>query len=347
MRVKDLGRLAGWRENALVGYGIVTGLAGTGDSSGNKATRQSISNTLSQFGINLAPEDVLSRNTAIVLVKASLPAFAQPGDAIDVTVTSMGDARSLVGGSLLLTPLKGANDRVYALAQGDLAVGGYHYDLNGSVVQKNHPTVGAIPSGATVEVGVNAKVVNDRQKLTFVLADPDFTTASRVANAINQAMGRTVASPRDASAVEIDAPAESGARLVDFIARIERLSVQPDNRARVVVNERTGTVVSGGDVQIAKVSISHGEMKVAIMTDNSVSQPSFVRDTGPGVRTEVVSNSRIDVSEGSNKQVDVAGNTVADLIQSLTRIKTNTRDIISILRALKASGALHADLIIQ
>ncbi|KAF0813400.1 Flagellar P-ring protein [Andreprevotia sp. IGB-42] len=347
VRIKDLGRLSGWRENPLVGYGLVTGLAGTGDSAGNKTTRQSISNMLKQFGVNLPPEDVLSRNTAAVIVKASLPAYAQPGDTIDVTVTSLGDARSLVGGSLLLAPLKGPNDRVYVLAQGDLAVGGYSYDMNGSVVQKNHPTVGTIPGGGVVEVGVGVKVVNERQKLTFVLADPDFTTASRIAAAINQSMGRTVAAPRDAAAVEIDAPAEGGARLVDFVARLERLTVHPDNRARVVINERTGTVVSGGDVQISKVSISHGEMKVSIVTDNSVSQPTFVSDTGRGVRTEVVSNSRIDVAESDNRQIDSTGNTVADLVQSLTRIKTNTRDIISILRAVKAAGALHADLVVQ
>ncbi|MEH6461564.1 flagellar basal body P-ring protein FlgI [Chitinimonas sp. JJ19] len=347
VRIKDLGRLSGWRENALVGYGLVTGLAGTGDSANNKATRQSIANVLGQFGVNLPPEDVTSRNAAVVLVNASLPAYARPGDTLDITVTSLGDARSLVGGSLLLTPLKGANQRVYALAQGALSVGGYKYDLNGNVVQKNHPTVGSVPAGATVEQGVRADVVDEQRKLTFLLADPDFTTASRVASAINTAIGRNVAQPRDASAVEIESPGETGAKLVDFVTRIERLTVQPDVRARVVINERTGTVVSGSDVRIAKVAISHGELKVSIVTENSVSQPTLVRETGPDVRTEVVSNSRIDVAEGPSNFIGAPGNTVGDLVQALSRIKTNTRDIISILRAIKAAGALHAELVVQ
>ncbi|WP_199065187.1 flagellar basal body P-ring protein FlgI [Chitinimonas sp. BJB300] len=347
VRIKDLGRLSGWRENALVGYGLVTGLAGTGDSQANKATRQSIANVLSQFGVNLPPTDVMSRNAAVVIVNASLPAYARSGDKLDVTVTSLGDARSLLGGSLLLTPLKGANSRIYALAQGTLSVGGYKYDLNGNVVQKNHPTVGSVPGGATVEQSVKADLVDQENRLTFVLSDPDFTTASRVASAINTAMGHQLAQARDASAVEIDLPTTPGARLVDLVTRIERLTVEPDVRSRVVINERTGTLVAGGDVRISKVSISHGELKVSIVTENSVSQPTLVRQTGPNVRTEVVANSRIDVSEGAGNYLGASGNTVADLVQALTRIKTSTRDIISILRAVKAAGALHAELVVQ
>lgn len=346
VRVKDLGRLSGWRDNALVGYGLVTGLAGTGDSVGNKATRQSIANMLAQFGVTLTPEQVSSRNAAAVMITASLPPFARPGDALDVTVTSLGDARSLVGGSLLVTPLKAANNRVYALAQGALSVGGYKYDMNGNVVQKNHPTVGAIPGGAMVEVGVDNPQPAD--KMTFVLANADYTTASRVAAAVNANLGANIAEPRDASAIEIVVPVEFRKRPVDFVARLEKLQVDPDARARVVINERTGTVVAGGDVKIEKVALAHGELKISIATDNSVSQPTLVRQTGNDVRTMAVSNSRVEVDESAGAIYMGRDNgTVADLVQALSRIKTNTRDIISILRAIKAAGALHADLVVQ
>ncbi len=348
VRLKDIGKFAGWRDNALVGYGLVTGLASSGDSANNKATRQSIANVLAQFDVTVQPDDVLSRNTAAVMVTAKLPPTAHEGDTIDVTVTSIGDARSLAGGNLLLAPLKAPNGKVYALAQGALFVGGYKYDLNGNVAQKNHPTVGSIPAGATVEVGIQAKVLRADNTLLFTLTDADFTTSSRIAAAINAAFGQPLAKPKDAEGIEIRVPEHDREHLVDFLTRIERLNVEPDNRARVVVDERTGTVVSGGDVRIAKIVISHGDLKISIVTDNTVSQPILVRQTGPDVRTEQVANSRIKVSEKDETgYVSASNNSVADLIQALTRIKTSTRDIISILRAVKTAGALHADLVIQ
>lgn len=347
-RLKDIGKFAGWRDNALVGYGLVTGLAGSGDSPNNKATRQSIANVLAQFDVAVQASDVLSRNTAAVMVSAKLPPVARPGDLIDVTVTSIGDARSLAGGNLLIAPLKAPNGKVYALAQGAVSVGGYKVDLNGNVAQKNHPTAGAIPGGATVEVGVQANVLNQDGSLVFTLADADLTTASRVAQAINHAFGQPLALAQDAEGVHIAVPEVHRTRLVDFMTRIERLEVEPDVRARVVVDERTGTVVSGGSVRIAKVVISHGDLKISIVTENSVSQPFLVSDTGPGVRTEGISNTRVYVTEqGETGYVSASSNTVADLIQALTRIKTSTRDIISILRAVKTAGALRADLVIQ
>ncbi|MTV41451.1 flagellar basal body P-ring protein FlgI [Duganella radicis] len=347
IRIKDIGKMEGWRENALTGYGLVTGLAGTGDSSRNKATRQSIANMLSRFDMTVVADDVQSRNAAAVMVTASLSPFARAGDTIDVTVTSLGDARSLVGGTLILAPLKAANGQVYALAQGPLSVGGYKYDLNGNVVQKNHPTVASIPGGATVEVGV-PNDVSSNGRVTFVLADPDYTTASRVAAAINSTLGANLALARDASGIEIRVPDERRARLADFLTAVENVNVEPDRRARVVINERTGTVVAGGDVRISRVAVSQGDLKVNIVTDNSVSQPLLVSQTSAGVRTARVANSRVDVEEqGETGFVAAGNNTVADLVQSLTRIKTNTRDIISILRAVKAAGALHAELIVQ
>ena len=346
MRVKDLGKVQGWRENVLVGTGVVTGLAGTGDAPGNRATRQALSNVLSQFNLAIPPEQVSSRNVAVVMVSASLPAFAREGDVLDVSVTSTGDARSLLGGNLLLTALRAPNGRVYALAQGPLSIGGHRYDANGNVVQKNHPTAGSIPNGATVEVAMAGPYV-PRSQVTFVLAEPDYTTAHRVAGAINAQLGGPLAQARDASGIDIEVPASLRDQPVDFLARVENVTVEPDRRARVVVNERTGTVVSGGDVRISRVAISHGDIKINIAVHNSVSQPAYVGRTGPGVVTAGVSNTVVDVEEPSGVGFLSGGGTVSDLVQSLARLRTSTRDIISILRAVKAAGALHGDLVVQ
>lgn len=346
LRVKDLGKVQGWRDNVLVGTGIVTGLAGTGDSAASRATRQALSNVLSQFNLAVAPEQVNSRNVAVVMVSAALPAFARAGDALDVTVTSSGDARSLLGGNLLLTALRAPNGRIFALAQGPLSVGGHRYDANGNVVQKNHPTAGSIPNGATVEVGMAAQPAATSH-VTFVLNEPDYTTASRIAAAINTQVAGAIARARDASGIEIDVPEDQRQELVGFLARVENVSVQPDRRARVVINERTGTVVTGGDVRISRIAVSHGDLKISISSQDSVSQPSFVGRTGPGVATAVVSNSQLEVAEPAGVGYLAGAGTVADLVQSLARLKTSTRDIISILRAVKAAGALHGELVVQ
>jgi flagellar P-ring protein FlgI len=347
IRMKDLGKIQGWRENALIGYGIVSGLAGTGDSPTNRTTRQALANTLQQFNLTIPTDQVQSRNVAVVMVTASLPAFAREGDAIDITVTSAGDARSLVGGALLMTPLKAANGRVYALAQGPLSVGGYRYDANGNVVQKNHPTVGSVPGGATVEATVPKVDQAAPETLTFVLQEADYTTAERVAEAINAQLGDRLAQARDASGIDIRVPQGDRGQLVRFIAKLESVNVEPDRRAKVVINERTGTIVSGGDVRISKIAVSQGDLRVSISTDNSVSQPLVVGRAGDNVRTQLVANSTVDVAEANGTGFVMANNTVADLVQSLARLKTNTRDIISILRAVKAAGALHAELIVQ
>ena len=347
IRVKDLGKLQGWRENALIGYGIVTGLAGTGDSPSSRTTRQALSNVFSQFNLTVPPDQMQSRNVAVVMVTASLTPFAREGDTLDIAVTSAGDARSLVGGSLLLTPLKGANGRVYALAQGALSVGGYRYDAIGNVVQKNHPTVGSVPSGATVEIGIRDLAGTAQPNVTFVLHDPDYTTASRVAMAINSQLGESVAEARDASGIDIQIPETLRERPVAFLARLESVMVEPDRRAKVVINERTGTVVTGGDVRISRIALSHGDLRVTVTQQTYASQPGLVVNPGAGIRTALVTNAHIDVDESGGTGYVAAGNTVADLVQTLARLKTNTRDIISILRAVKAAGALHADLIVQ
>jgi flagellar P-ring protein precursor FlgI len=346
VRIKDLGRLEGWRDNALVGYGLVTGLAGTGDSPRNRATRQSIANMMSRFDMVTPSGDVNSRNVATVMLTASLPVYARQGDRVDVTVTSIGDARSLAGGTLIMAPLKAANGRTYALAQGALTVGGYRHDANGNLVQKNHPTVGLISGGAVVEVAAPREPAGEPGRaLTFVLHQPDFTTATRVADGINAALGQPAASARDAAGVEIHAPQLT---LAALMARIESISVTPDRRARVVINERTGTVVSGGDVRVAPVTITHGDLKVSVTAERTASQPVLIGDAGDGVRSLVLENSRLDVAESEAPRFLAAGpSTVADLVQSLVRLKVSTRDIISVLQSVKAAGALHADIVVQ
>ena len=347
VRLKDLGRIQGARDNALMGYGIVTGLAGTGDSPTNRTTKQALANAFSQFNLTVSPDQVQSRNVAVVLVSASLSTLGRPGDTVDITVSSAGDARSLVGGTLLLTPLVGPDNKIHALAQGPVTVGGYRYDNNGNVVQKNHPTVGSIPGGASVELGVEGPSIGAMPVATVVLNDPDFTTAERVADAVNVQVGAGIAEARDASAIEVRMPDYSRAKPIAFLSRIENVLVDPDTRARVVINERTGTIVSGGNVRISKVAVSHGDLKVSVTAYTSVSQPMVIGSSLPGVRTIPITNTRMDIEEAGGQAFVADKNTVADLVQALSRLKINTRDIISVLLAIKAAGALHAELVVQ
>lgn len=345
VRVKDLGRFMGWRDNALVGYGIVTGLSGSGDSPRNEVTQQALRNTLSRLGVSLTPDQIQSRNVAVVLVTATLPPSANVGDRIDVTVTSIGDARSLAGGTLLMTPLLGPDQRSYALAQGPLLAGGYRFEANQNVQQRNFPTTANIVGGASVETAVEAEIVTADGKLTFLLKDADVTTAVRVADSINFAMGPDVARVTSADAVEIIAPARD--RLFQVIATIESLPVEPDVAARVVVNERTGTIVAGGDVRISSIVVSQGDIRVSITTTNSGSQPLVTGGYVPGASSLIVSNTTLAVEEGADDAVATfPSTTVADLVEGLRRLNVDTRGIISVLQAIKAAGALHADLIV-
>lgn len=350
VRIKDVARVQGQRQHAIVGYGIVTGLAGTGDSASNRATRQSIANMLAQFDLTLAPEAVNSRNVAAVMVSAQVPAFARPGDTVDVVVTSVGDARSLVGGSLLLAPLKGPDGRVYALAQGGLTVGGYKYDANGNVVQKNHPTAATVPAGAVIEISPPVSPSTGRQSEGFAIAlyESDYTTAARMADAINQQLGGGIATPLDAQGVAVNVPQAYRGKLVELIRKIEAIEINTDQRARVVVNERTGTVVAGADVRISPVAISYGDLKISVTSETNVSQPIVVGGYNPGIASVPYTNTRVDVREqNGGTLVTGQGGTVADLVQALARFKTHTRDMVSILKALKAAGALHAELVVQ
>ncbi|QND84818.1 Flagellar P-ring protein FlgI [Chromobacterium vaccinii] len=346
-RIKDLGRFGGWRDNQLIGYGLVTGLAGSGDSPRSQMTQQSLANMLKQFEVNLGPDQLNSRNVAAVMVTANMPPLLEPGARLDVTVTSVGDARSLLGGSLLQTPLKGSDGQVYVLAQGALSVGGYRYDSNGNMVQKNHPTVGQIPAGGIVEQAVATSFVRNNMA-EFLLSSPDFTTAERVAKAINRKLGRSVAIPLGAGKVGIRVGGESAAGVTDLLSRIEAIEVMPDERARVVVNERTGTVVAGGNVMLSAVTVVHGDLKISVETDYLVSQPPLVVGGGREVRTAVVPQTRITAQEKPLPGISLKGSsTIADLVAALNRIRATPRDVIAVLQAVRSAGALHAELVIQ
>jgi flagellar P-ring protein precursor FlgI len=346
VRLKDIGRFMGWRDNALIGYGIVTGLTGSGDSPRSAATKQALSNVLSRLGTNIPPDLMQSRNVAAVMVTANLPPSANVGDRIDVTVTSIGDARSLAGGILLMTPLMGPDQRPYALAQGALTIGGYNFRDNLNLQQKNYPTSGIIASGATVEAQVQANLVVNGW-LTFILKDPDFTTAQRIADGINQRMGPQVATVRSAEAVAIAATGRDQNRL---IAAVENVTITPDQVARIVINERSGTVVAGGSVKISSVVVAQGDIKVSVTTDNSAApffyDPLLIDRYGS--RGLIVTNSKLEVSDASNDvAVRFPNTTVADLVRGLGQAKVGTRDMIAILQAIKTAGALHAEIIVQ
>jgi flagellar P-ring protein precursor FlgI len=348
VKVRDIARIAGVRDNPLTGYGLVFGLSGSGDSARNRATVQSVANTLRNFGVQVDLTDLSSRNVAAVLVTAKLPAFAEPGQQLDVQVASAGDARSLTGGTLMLAPLSGPDGKVYAIAQGAISVGGYQFEAITASVQKNHPTVGWIPSGATVERASSLGVVGDGHSLQVLLNEPDFTTANHIASAINAALPGSLARAEHAGKVSVsfNAPVTD---TVAQISRIENVLVSRERRARVVINERTGTVVAGGDIRLGQVSISHGELRVEISTRYSVSQPDgLLSRPGDGVRSIVVPESRIQTREDIAPVVSVAeGATVAELISSLRTIKLSTRDVIAVLQSIKAAGALDGELIIQ
>ena len=347
VRAKDLGRFMGWRDNALIGYGIVTGLSGSGDSPRNEVTQQALRNVLGRLGANVTESQIQSRNVAVVLVTATLPPSANVGDRIDVTVTSAGDARSLVGGTLLMTPLKGPDQRDYALAQGPLVVGGYRFEANQNLQQQNFPTTGLVLGGATVEAAVEANLLASDGRLTFILKDPDVTTAVRVAEGINLALGGSAAKVISADSIEITMP-PGGGDSFSLISRIENVMIQPDTPARLVVNERTGTVVAGGDVRISSVVISQGDIRVSISLANQASQPSVYDGYAPGAQSLIVTNTRLDVAQGANDAVvQFPSTTVADLVEGLHRLHVDTRGVISILQAIRAAGALHAEIIVQ
>jgi flagellar P-ring protein precursor FlgI len=355
-RLKDLADVQGVRENELLGYGLVVGLAGTGDSERVFFTQQSVAGMLGRLGVRVDPRDTRARNVAAVMVTARLPAFSRPGARLDVTVASLGNARSLAGGVLLLTPLGAPDGEVYAVAQGAVQAGGYEAGAAGSSVRKNTPTSGRVPQGATIERAVTPRLEGP---LLLGLRRPDFTTASRVAAAVNKALGEGSAKALDSAAVQVTAPAAAGAAgggapgtspdVVELLARIESLEVEGDGRARVVVSERTGTVVAGDKVRIRPVAIAHGGLRVSISSAPVISQPapSFggAPGAGAGGRTVVEQIAIPSASEESRQAVALpATATVEELARALNLLGATAGDLISILQAMKAAGAFDAEL---
>lgn len=346
VRLRDLGRFQGWRDNALIGYGLVTGLTGTGDSPRNPVTQRAVSNALGRLGSNISPEQIRSRNVAAVMVTAVLPPSANVGDRIDVSVTSLGDARSLSGGVLLMTTLTGPDQQPYAIAQGPLVVGGYQFVSNRNAEQRNVPTTGLISDGGVVEVATEARTLEATGDLVFVLREPSFTTAVRVADAVNAGVPGARAKVADADMVRIDV--NGAPDLFRLISTIEELPVAPADLARIVVNERTGTVVAGGGVRISSVAVSQGDIRVSVRERNDASQPEVYGGYNPELTGLVIRNTSIEVREDpADAVISFPNTTVGDLMDGLSRAGVDIRGKIAVLQAIKAAGALHAEIVIQ
>lgn len=347
-RLKDVVSIKGVRENQLLGYGLVVGLKGSGDSK-KEFTSLAMSQMLRQLGVNITNDQVESKNVAAVVVTASLPPFARVGGKLDVTVNSIGDAKSLSGGTLLMTPLRGADKQVYVVAQGPLSVGGFAAEGGGGSSSKNHPTVGMVPGGGIVEREVNQDFGN-RSSLRMALHNPDFTTAARIAKSINIELGGMFARARDSSTVDVVVPFDFEGGVVELIAQLERVNINPDNKARIVVNERTGTIVVGKDVKISTVAIAHGNLTLEVKSTETVMETTDLaaseNPAAPQQKVlETVKETSITVNEPGDKLINVnEGATLGDLVRGLNALGVTPRDLIAILQALKAQGALQAEL---
>lgn len=339
-RIKDLASIKGIRTNQLVGYGLVVGLSGTGDKAGSEFTIQSLSNMLERMGIHVNKNQLKVKNVAAVMVTATMPPFARIGSKIDVVASSIGDAKSLAGGTLLLTPLKGVDGNVYALAQGPIALGGAGAEGPGGAAVKNHLQVARIANGATIEREIPVQL-DGKSCLTMSLFNPDFTTVRRISETINTAMGPNVAKTLDSGALQLHIPEKFQENVAQFIAAIETLTVNPDSRAKIVVNEKTGTVVIGENVTISTVAVAHGNLTVSVRATQEVSQPQPFSE---GV-TVATPQTDISIAEEANKVMVVPANsTIGDLVRALNAIGVTPRDLISIFQSIKAAGALQAEL---
>jgi flagellar P-ring protein FlgI len=345
-RIKDIAELKGVRSNQLIGYGLVTGLAGTGDDLQKVLfTRQALYNMLVRQGITVNPEEfdkIKVKNVAAVMVNASLPPFAKPGSTIDIQVSSIGDAKSLAGGNLLMTPLKGPDGKVYAVAQGPLTIGAFSFGGKAAKAQKNHPTVGRISDGALIErksPGTLAK----NGILAYSLRTSDFTTATNMCNKINEKYGIGTAFPIDSATVQVVIPEPFLNNKVKFVASIERMRIDTDTNARVVVNERTGTIVMGQNVRLSTVAVSHGNLSLIIRETAEISQPNPL---APG-QTIVTPETQIDVIEDDGQLMVVEeGVSIGAVADALNAIGATPRDLIAIFQAIKVAGAMHGELIV-
>ena len=336
VRIKDIAAIKGVRSNQLLGYGLVVGLNGTGDKTGTAFTMQSLKNMIEHMGVHVNASSLKPKNVAAVMITAEMPPFARSGSKLDIMVSSMGDAKSLSGGTLLMTPLRGVDGNVYALAQGGLAIGG----AGGDGATKNHLLVGRIPGGATIEKEIKLDL-NQKEELVMSLYNPDFTTVTRIANTINKKTKQKVAKAVDSGAVHINIPTHMKGRVSEFIASIEGLQVKPDNPARVVVNEKTGTIIIGENVSISTVAVSHGNLNITIRDKQDVSQPGALS----GGETVVTTDRNVEMNEDKVQVMMLPrGTTIRDLVKALNAIGVTPRDLISIFQTIRAAGALQAEL---
>ena len=340
-RVKDLTSIAGVRDNQLIGYGLVVGLNGTGDGNNTGFSSQTVSTMLRTMGLTIDAAKIRARNAAAVMVTATLPPFARAGGHVDVLVSSMGDAKSLQGGTLLLTPLRAPNGQIYAVAQGPVSIGGFAVSgKSGSKVQQNHPTVGQIANGALIEGEVGLQF-NGREHIRMLLNNPDFTTSARLADTINMQLGAGVARAVDSGTIEVQVLESYRANVAAFVATLENMEVTPDQVAKVVLDERTGTVVIGENVRIATVAIAHGNLSIEIREEPQVSQPAPLSQG----RTVVTPKSEVKVKEDKSQVVLLSqAVTIRDLVRALNSIGVSPRDLVAIFQAIKAAGALQAKL---
>lgn len=339
-RLKDLASFKGVRSNQLIGYGLIVGLNGSGDSSSSDFMQKSLGEALARMGISADAKKFKVKNVAAVMVTADLPPFARQGSKIDVMVSSVGDAKSLQGGTLLMTPLKAANQQIYAVAQGPVSIGGFVVESNDTSIQQNHPTVGRIANGASVEQEVELKLAG-LSKLDLSLHNPDFTTALRMTNKINEMLKGNYAKAQDSGTVEISIPGRYNNKIVQMIARVETLEVQPDTQAKVILNERTGTVVMGENVRISTVAVAHGNLTIQVTTEMQVSQPNAFAQG----ETRTVPQTAILADTGDEGMLGlVEGLSIGELVQALNDLGVTPRDLIAILQAIKAAGALQADI---
>jgi flagellar P-ring protein precursor FlgI len=340
-RIKDIASFEGVRDNQLVGYGLVVGLNGSGDRSQTFFSTQTLANMLLRSGVTINPQQVRVKNIAAVMVTATLPPFIRQGSRIDVTVSSIGDAQNIQGGVLIMTPLLATNNQVYVTAQGEVTLGGFSAGGTANRVQTNHPTVGRIPNGGLVEKDV-AVDFSGKAQLNLVLKQNDFTTVSRAVRAINQSSGSNVASAIDGRTIAIKVPSDYGSHIIDFMSMVENATMDIDMPAKVVLNERTGTIVMGKDVRISEVSIIHGSLSLQVGTLFNVSQPAPFSQGG---QTTVVPDKSISVQEEKGRTVTLReGASVEEVVRALNAVGAGPRDVISILQAIKAQGALQAEL---
>ena len=347
-RIKDVAQIYGVRSNQLIGYGLVTGLDDTGDDlKKNAFTLQAIYNLMVRNGISIDPkelDDLKIDNIAAVIVTATLPAFARPGSQIDVQVSSMGDAESLAGGTLLMTPLKGADGNVYAVAQGALTIGAFSFGGRAAKAQKNHPTVGRIANGAIVEGTVPVQLGQDGT-IQYQLNNADFTTATRMSYSINSIYGEDTAFPDDSGTVVIRIPEDRKTNLIPFIAEVESIEIESDSIARVVVNERTGTIVMGKDVKLSTVAVSHGNLSLIVKESEDIIQPNPLAEGD----TRSIQDTTLEVIEDDGQLTVLnlpKGVSIGDIANALNAIGATPRDLIAIFQAIKAAGSMQGELIV-